>query len=151
MEISSSYKRKSSFKVIKNENNFKLVEQHVMGLQRKKLYLRESTTTSFSRDLLLKCSTLDLNLSRLRIPRHKVDSYNCIPTVGTWLSHHKRSNTSSNWNMDFMSTRLWIVSRYTLPRKFRGRDSWKSSPFTMTFARKNVSIFEKSLWFNKQS
>ena len=31
-----------------------------------------------------------------------------------------------------MSRRLWRVSRYTLPRKFRGRESWNSSPFTMT-------------------
>lgn len=35
-------------------------------------------------------------------------------------------------NKVFISIRACLVSLYTVPRKFRGRESWNSSPFTIT-------------------
>lgn len=65
----------------------------------------------------------------------------------TLSSYCKFKYTSSNWNIDFMSTRPCRVSRYTPPRKLSGRESWKRSPFTITW-----TLQDSFLWsWNQRS
>lgn len=97
------------------------------------------------------CKGLALSLSTISDFSWITNIKDIMKRKHSWnIIQKKWLNTSSNWNMDFISTKLWIVSLYTLPRKLSGRESWKRSPFTMTYD-KDFLVIIKIMKISKSS